>query len=66
MPPKFDFENSLFELRSGKDLTGKDGVLMSLIMQLTEATITAELENRIASGMATMLMLIAGYPNHSK
>ncbi len=50
MSETFNFEKALSELRSGKDLTGKDGVLMPLIKQLTEAAITAELEHHIANG----------------
>ncbi len=46
MSSNFDFEETLSELRSGKDLSGKDGVLMPLIKQLTEAAITAELEHQ--------------------
>lgn len=49
MTTSFNFEKALSELRSGKDLTGKDGVLMPLIKQLTEAAITAELEHHIAN-----------------
>jgi len=49
MSSNFDFEKALSDLRSGKDLTGKDGVLMPLIKQLTEAAITAELEHHIAN-----------------
>lgn len=44
----FDLENALKELQAGKDLTGKDGVLMPLIKQLTEAAITAELDQHLA------------------
>lgn len=44
MSNTFDFDKALKELQAGKDLTGKDGVLMPLIKQLTEAAITAELE----------------------
>ena len=33
MSPDFDFENVSSELRSGKGLTGKEGVLMPLIKQ---------------------------------
>lgn len=44
----FDIENALKELQAGKDLTGKDGVLMPLIKQLTEAAITAELDQHLA------------------
>jgi len=44
MSNTFDFDKALKELQTGKDLTGKDGILMPLIKQLTEAAITAELE----------------------
>ncbi len=47
MSQTFDFEKALKELRAGKDLTGKDGILMPLIKQLTEAAITGELEHHI-------------------
>ena len=50
MTQTFDFEKALSELQAGKDLTGKDGVLMPLIKQLTEAAITAEIEHPIANG----------------
>jgi len=49
MTQSFDFEKALKDLRAGKDLTGKDGVLMPLIKQLTEAVITGELEHHIAT-----------------
>lgn len=49
MSQTFDFEKALEELRAGKDLTGKDGILMPLIKQLTEAAITGELEHHIAT-----------------
>ena len=49
MSQPFDFEKALKELRAGKDLTGKDGVLMPLIKQLTEAVITDELEHHIST-----------------
>jgi transposase-like protein len=48
MTQPFDFDKALSELQSGKDLTGKDGVLMPLIKQLTEAAITAELDHHLA------------------
>jgi len=48
MTHPFDFDKALSELQSGKDLTGKDGVLMPLIKQLTEAVITAELDHHLA------------------
>ena len=37
MSQSFDFDKALKDLQAGKDLTGKDGVLMPLIKQLTEA-----------------------------
>ena len=46
----FDFDKALRDLQAGKDLTGKDGVLMPLIKQLTEAAITAELDHHLARG----------------
>lgn len=48
MTQLFDFDKALSELQAGKDLTGKDGVLMPLIKQLTEAALTAELEHHLA------------------
>ena len=48
MTQPFDFDKALSELQAGKDLTGKDGVLMPLIKQLTEAAITAELDHHLA------------------
>jgi len=50
MSQTFNFEKALSELQAGKDLTGKDGVLMPLIKQLTEALINGEIEHHIASG----------------
>ena len=47
MSDTFDFDKALKELQSGKDLTGKDGILMPLIKQLTEAAITAELNHHL-------------------
>ena len=44
MSQSFDFDKALKDLQAGKDLTGKDGVLMPLIKQLTEAAISAELD----------------------
>ncbi len=44
----FDFEKALKELQSGKDLTGKDGILTPLIKKLTEAALNAELDNHLA------------------
>ncbi len=44
----FDFNEILREYRSGKRLTGKDGLLAPLIKQLTEAALEAEVESHIA------------------
>jgi putative transposase len=48
MSHTFDFDKALADLQAGKDLTGKDGVLMPLIKQLTEAAISAELDHHLA------------------
>ncbi len=47
MKPEFDLEKAIAELRSGKDLTGKDGVLTPLIKQLTEAALESELSHHL-------------------
>lgn len=44
MSQTFDFNKALADLQAGKD-----GILMPLIKQLTEAAINAELEHHIAS-----------------
>ena len=49
MSKSFNFDDALKDLQSGKDLTGKDGVLMPLIKQLAEAAINAELEHHISN-----------------
>lgn len=49
MTQTFNFDEALEQLQAGKDLTGKDGILMPLIKQLTEAAITAELDQHLAS-----------------
>ena len=38
--PAFDMEAALKALREGQDLTGKDGILTTLIKQLTEAAMS--------------------------
>lgn len=48
MSEPFNFEDALKQLQSGQGLTGKDGVLMPLIKQLTEAAIKAELEHHLS------------------
>ena len=46
----FDIDKALEEIQAGKDITGKEGVLMPLIKQMTEAAITAELEHHLDNG----------------
>lgn len=45
---QFDIQNALKELKAGKALTGKDGLLTPLIKQLTEAALQAEQEQHLA------------------
>lgn len=47
MSKPFDFDKALKALQSGQALTGKDGVL-TLIKQLTEAALAAELDSHLA------------------
>lgn len=47
MTQDFDFNKAIEQLKSGKGLTGKDGVLTPLIKQLTEAALKAELEQHL-------------------
>ena len=49
MSTSFDFDKALIDLQSGKDLTGKDGVLTPLIKELTEAALNAELTQHLAT-----------------
>lgn len=49
MSAGFDFEQALNDLRSGKELTGKEGILTPLIKQLTEAALNAELTQHLDS-----------------
>ena len=44
----FDFEKALKEIQSGKPFTGKDGVLTSLIKNLAEAALEAELDSHLS------------------
>ncbi|VAW80312.1 Mobile element protein [hydrothermal vent metagenome] len=48
MTESFDFERALKDLQSGKDLTGKEGILTPLIKQLTEAALQGELDAHLA------------------
>ena len=45
---EFDFNEILSQYRSGRRLTGKDGLLAPLIKQLTEVALEAEVESHIA------------------
>ncbi|MBE0377170.1 hypothetical protein PPRY_a2252 [Pseudoalteromonas prydzensis ACAM 620] len=49
MTNQFNFEDAVKALQSGKKLNGKDGVLTSLIKQLTESALLAELEQHLAN-----------------
>ena len=42
---KFDFNEALKAIQSGKPITGSDGVLAPLIKQLTEAALSAEIDS---------------------
>ena len=44
----FDFDKALKDLQSGKELTGKEGILTPLIKQLTEAALNADLDEHLA------------------
>ena len=46
---EFDFNEILKEFRDGKRLTGKDGLLVLLIKQLTETALEAKVESHIAN-----------------
>ncbi len=48
MSQPFDFDKALKALQSGQALTGKVGILTSLIKQLTEAVLSAELDSHLA------------------
>ena len=46
---QFDLQQALEDLKAGKPLNGKDGLLTPLIKQLTEAALKAEQAQHIAS-----------------
>jgi len=52
MTEKFDFEQALADLKAGKSITGKDSVLGSLVKQLTEAALEAEIDTHLAQEVA--------------
>lgn len=45
--PEFDFQKALKGIQEGKPFTGKDGVLTSLIKDLAEAALEAELDSHL-------------------
>lgn len=47
--PSFDMDAALKALHEDKDLTGKDGILTSLMKQFTAAAILAELNEHLAN-----------------
>ena len=49
MTNKFDFNQALEKLQSGKGLLGEDGVLTLLIKQLTESALQAEMEQHLSN-----------------
>lgn len=49
MSQPFDFDKALKALQSGQALTGKDGILTTLIKQLTEAALAAELDSHLVA-----------------
>lgn len=52
MSQPFDFDKALKALQSGQFLMGKDGILIPLIKQLTEAALSAELDSYLAQDVA--------------
>ena len=52
MTEKFNFEQALEALKSGKPITGKDSVLGPLVKQLTEAALEAEINTHLAQEVA--------------
>ena len=49
MPQSFNIDQALKNLQAGKDITGKDGILMPLIKQLTKEAIIAVIMFYLAS-----------------
>ena len=56
----FDFNEILNQFRSGKRLTGKDGLLAPLIKQLTEVALEAEVESHIANDVLNGVTTVNG------
>ncbi len=51
MKIEIDVEDFAEKIRSGKGLSGKDGVLTDLVKQITEMTLQAELESHLAQDL---------------
>lgn len=49
MESKFNFEQAVHELLSGKKLTGKDGILTPMIKELVETALEAEISSHLQS-----------------
>jgi len=49
---QFDLEKALEDLKTGKPIMGKDGLMTPLIKQLTEAALNAELEHHLETDPA--------------
>jgi putative transposase len=47
---KFNFEEALEGIKSGKSFFGKEGVLTSLVKELTEAALEGEIESHLSRG----------------
>ena len=52
MTKKFDFDELLEEVKNGKEITGKNGVLGPLVKRLTEAALEGELDSHLAGDIA--------------
>ena len=50
--PEFDFQKALKGIQEGKPFTGKDSVLTSLIKNLTEAALEAEIDTHLGQEVA--------------
>ncbi len=66
MSQAFNFDQALKDLQSGKDLTGKDGVLMPLIKQLTEAALQAELDSHLKTQRMNPIEGMGAPPKRSR
>jgi putative transposase len=51
MKVEIDVEQFAKDIKAGKSISGKDGILSSLIKQLTEAALAAEIDSHLAHKM---------------